>query len=244
MDYTHEINKLLGISESYKAPDALMNILFDKEKRENLFKELLELFRYDMPQEWFHEYFQDEHADRKEKKQDFTPQSVSRLLSGLVQENESGMRYEPCAGTGGITIETWNKDRIQHTPFDYKPSFYFYTCEELSDRAIPFLLLNLMIRGMNANVVHCDVLTREAKGAFFIQNDRDDHMLFSSLNVLPYSKEVEEHLNVTFTEKVYKNHIESPIGLVEHYIELIESKEEVFAEEKREFEDVEQITLF
>lgn len=240
MNITSELNKIFGVSESYKAPDALMRILFDKEKREEVFIQILELFRYEMDKEWFHEYFQDEHADRKLKKQDFTPRSVSYLLSELAHENNNGMRYEPCAGTGGITIEAWQKDRIQHSPFEYRPSFYFYTCEELSDRTIPFLLLNLMIRGMNANVVHCDVLTREAKGAFFIQNDNDDFMLFSSLNVLPYSKEVEEHLNITFTEEIYPEHIESPISILYALQESLEKQEE----EKVDSSEMGQISLF
>ena len=65
---------------------------------------------------------------------------------------------------------------MKHTPFDYEPRDYYYTAEELSDRAIPFLLFNMLIRGMNGNVVQCDVLTREATGAFFIQNDANDFM--------------------------------------------------------------------
>lgn len=241
MDVTKELNDILGITESYRAPDALMAILFDRPRREVVFKQLLELFRYEMDKEWFYEYFQDEHADRKLKKQDFTPQSISNLLAEIVHDDKSGMRYEPCAGTGGMTIATWQKDRIQHTPFDYQPSFYFYTCEELSDRAIPFLLLNLMIRGMNANVVHCDVLTREAKGAFFIQNDHDDYMHFSSLNVLPYSQDVEEHLNIRFTEQIYPKHIESSPKLIRHYLDRLEPVE---SQAKVEKVEVGQISLF
>lgn len=212
-----QINELLGITESYKAPDALMKILFDREKREGLFRGMLELFRYEMDIDWFHAYFQDEHADRKQKKQDFTPASISNLLANIMDAPTDGMYYEPCAGTGGLTIAAWHKHRIQHSPFEYKPSMYYYTVEELSDRALPFLLFNLLIRGMNATVVQCDVLTREAKAAFFIQNDKDDHMLFSSLNVLPYSKEVEDYLSVKFTDEViYGPHIEStawPVAL-------------------------------
>lgn len=212
-----QINELLGITESYKAPDALMKILFNRENREELFRSMLELFHYEMDKDWFHVYFQDEHADRKQKKQDFTPTSISNLLANITGAPADGMYYEPCAGTGGLTIAAWHNHRIQHSPFEYKPSKYYYTVEELSERALPFLLFNLMIRGMNATVVQCDVLTREAKAAFFIQNDKDDHMLFSSLNVLPYSKEVEDYLAIKFTDEViYGPHIESiawPVAL-------------------------------
>lgn len=240
VDKTEEINKMLGVTESYQAPEALMKILFNKNKREELFEKMLELFDYKMEDEWFFEYFQDEHADRKVKKQDFTPKSVSKLLTSIVDQKDDGMRYEPCAGTGGITISMWYQDRNQHTPFDYQPSFYFYTCEELSDRAIPFLLFNIMIRGMNANVIHCDTLTRKAKGAFFVQNDKDDYMHFSSLNVLSYTKEVEEHLGIVFTEEKYERHIESPASLVSYFVNQLTSKSDTIDHE----ESIGQLSLF
>lgn len=198
---TEKINELLGIDDSYKAPEALMSILYSRQRREKLFRDFLPLFNYDVNFDWFHEYFQDEHADRKNKKQDFTPKSVATLLSALV--GESNNTYEACAGTGGITISKWHHDRLQTNPFDYCPSDYLYVCEELSDRAIPFLLFNLLLRGMNAIVVHCDVLSREAKGVFFIQNDFDDHLKFSSLNLMPYTETIENEFSVKFTENKY-----------------------------------------
>lgn len=156
----------------------------------------------DVTYDWFHEYFQDEHADRKKHKQDFTPNSISQLLSAIVGEGD-GSYYEPAAGTGGILIQRWNDDRMNHSPFDYEPKDYFYTAEELSDRTIPFLLFNMIIRGMNGLVVQCDVLTREAYGAWFIQNDDNNHLGFSSLNLLPYNEDIEEELNVEFVEEKY-----------------------------------------
>lgn len=203
-DILTKINNLLGIKESYKAPDRLMEILYmDKPERDKYFMDFLNAFDKDVTYDWFHDYFQDEHADRKNQKQDFTPQSVSRLLSAIVGP-EGNTYYEPAAGTGGILIERWNQDRMKHSPFDYEPRDYYYTAEELSDRAIPFLLFNMLIRGMNGNVVQCDVLTREATGAFFIQNDANDFMCFSSLNLLPYNEDTETELNIKFVDEKYK----------------------------------------
>ncbi|WJX07514.1 N-6 DNA methylase [Bacillus cereus] len=212
-----QINELLGVRDSYQAPEALMRILYDKERREKLFIEFLHLLNFDVTFDWFNEYFQDEHADRKKKKQDFTPQSVAKLLTGLVGDEGRDI-YEGCAGTGGITIAKWDKDCKQHSPFDYKPSWYLYTCEELSDRALPFLSFNLLIRGMNSVVIHCDVLTRKAYGAFFIQNDYDDHLKFSSLNVFPYTETTAEELAVTWEEERYDSLIESE-GIPKHVLE-------------------------
>lgn len=215
MSKTKLINELLGINESYKAPDRLMQILFERQRREQLFRDFLEAFNYDVRSDWFHEYFMDEHADRRSKKQDFTPQCLADLIARLVGDDD-GLHYEPCAGTGGMTIAKWHRDRMQHSPFDYRPSWYVYHCEELSDRALPFLLFNLAIRGMNAVVVHCDVLSRKAYGAFFIQNDTDDHLRFSSLNVLPYTDEVAKYLAVTWVEQRYPAHVESPPEMPRH----------------------------
>ncbi len=203
MSKSAEINRLLGIAESYKAPDALMSILYGRERRERLFRDMLDLFEYDVGYDWFHEYFQEEHADRKQKKQDFTPHSVGKLLTELVGD-VNGSFYEPCAGTGGILIQRWDSDRRKHSPFDYVPSMYFYTAEELSERALPFLLFNVMIRGMNAVIVHCDVLSRKARGAFFIQNDNDDHLQFSNLYRLPYSEATAKELSVIWDGEPYE----------------------------------------
>lgn len=202
---TSDYNKLLGITESYNAPSALWKILQDKQKRESLYMQFLEAFNGDVSIDWFHEYFQDEHADRKTKKQDFTPSSVGKLLSHLIGDTSKGdgMFYEPAAGTGGITIKRWNDDRMQHSPFNYKPSMYLYTCEELSERSIPFLLFNLSVRGMNALVVQCDVLSRKAWGAWMVQNDCNDHMLFSNIYRLPYNEGTEEFCAVKFVEEKY-----------------------------------------
>lgn len=205
---TEEINELFGVDDSWKAPEALMKILFDRERREKMFRSFLAI-ESDVSYDWFYMYFQDEAADRKKKKQDFTPLSISRLLSRIVEHTE-GISTDSCAGTGGLIIQKWQYDRMQFTPMDYFPSEHFYHCEDLSDRAMPFLLFNLLIRGMNACVVHCDVLTRESKGAFFIQNDNDDPLQFSSFNVIPYTNAAAKELGVTWKEKRYLEHVESP----------------------------------
>lgn len=207
---TKTINRLLGITESYQAPKVLMDKLMgDVSERQNLFKEFL-IIEHRLDYDWFHEYFQDEHADRKTKKQDFTPNSVSRLLAELTG-TEEGNNLDVAAGTGGITIQKWYADRINSNPFDYQPSHYFYQCEELSDRSIPFLLFNLMIRGMNATVLHGDSLTREVKQIYFVQNDDDDFMKFSSLNIFPHDEQVSKIFDVNQWLEVPVQHIESEL---------------------------------
>ena len=100
---TDQINELIGVDDSWKAPEALMNILLDKLKRNEVFKSFLK-YETDMSYDWFHMYFQDEAADRKKKKQDFTPQSVSNILNKISDSNNDNY-FELAAGTGGIGLK-------------------------------------------------------------------------------------------------------------------------------------------
>ena len=85
-----DYNEIFGVNDSYKAPEKIMSILYNKEEREKLFMELLEVNNFNVDFDWFHEYFQKEHADRKTKKQDFTPKCVADLLSKLAMTNDEG----------------------------------------------------------------------------------------------------------------------------------------------------------
>lgn len=204
-----DYNKIFGVEDSYQAPEKIMKILYDKDKREKMFKELLEVNDYNVDFDWFYEYFQEEHADRKNKKQDFTPKSVAILLTELsdVEEN-NGLYYECCAGTGGIMIKNWDHYRRKFSPFDYTPDLQYAVVEELSDRCIPFLLLNMMIRGMNGVVVHGDCLTRKCKNAYFICNVNNDHLQFSGITNVPHTEYFEEELSVKFESLEYVEHKE------------------------------------
>lgn len=209
---TETINNLLGIKESYQASDALMKILFDRKNREKLFKSFLRI-EWHLDHDWFHIYFEEEHANKKKFAQDFTPDSISKLLSLLVNQDSnksSGTRFDTAAGTGSLIIQKWYSDCVKESPFSYRPSKYLYHCEELSDRALPFLLFNLSIRGMNAIVVHGDALSREAKQVYFLQNDNDDPFQFSSINVMPHNPTVEKEFDIRKWVDPPVNHIESP----------------------------------
>lgn len=203
---TKIIHELLGIDEVFKAPNKLMEILFNKSDREELFKQFLE-HEWNMSYEWFMQYFEEEQADRKNKKQDFTPQALSKMLSKIVGGNSY---FEVAAGTGSIMIQAWHEQRMNDSLLTYKPSNYWYHVEELSDRAIPFLLFNMLIRGMNGIVVHGDALTREIKNVYFIQNTSDDYMKFSDLNVMPRNELAEKEFNVRKWIGDGIVHVESP----------------------------------
>ena len=210
------VNKILEIDDAFKAPTKMMDLMLDPKKREETFKKFLEI-ETDMSYEWFQEYFGDEQAERKSKKQDFTPPSISKLVVKLVGKDNSTY-YEPAAGTGSMLIAKWWNDRLKNplykrpetdnplikvltSPiFTYDPRAYWYQAEELSDRAIPFLIFNMAIRGMNGSITQCDSLSRKATRAFFIRNDTDNYLGFSEVIELPKNQEVAELLNVHWDE--------------------------------------------
>lgn len=204
---TELINQLLGVEESFKAPTALNEILLDKPRREDLFRKFLK-YEKDLSYDWFRSYFEGDHANRSRLKQDFTPQSIVNVVNVLTG-NDGHSYFEPAAGTGGIVAARWHDDQIKTGFFKYRPSMFFYHVEELSDAAMPFLLFNLAIRGMNATVFHGDSLTRECKQVYFIQNDFDDLLQFSSINLMPHSEAVTKEFDVSSWTEDEFSHIES-----------------------------------
>lgn len=192
MDIT-TINQLLGITESYQAPQRMLDIMFDDEARPKLFDAFLE-HEYKMDYEWFQSYFQDEHADRRIKKQDFTPESVSILLSKLVDSGDHF--HEMAAGTGSILIKAWWEQRKNESPLTYDPRSKWFHAEELSDRSIPFLIFNMAIRGMNGVILHGDSLNRHFKEVYFIRNDTDDYLAYSEVIIMPHTDDLMQELDI------------------------------------------------
>ena len=208
---TKVVNDLVGVDESFKVPDKLMSIVMNREQREKLFMDFLEVER-DTSFDWFHEYFEDEQAERKTQKQDFTPDSVSDILTSLV--GTADQYFEPAAGTGGIAIHNWWHDlTTNHNPFMYEPAEDFMYLEEKSGRALPFLLFNLSIRGINAIVVHGDALTRDINNVYYILNDKNDFLAFSTINVMPQNKTTMKEFNVKLWTDKPIEHIEADTDL-------------------------------
>lgn len=187
------INGLIGVEESFQAPSKLKEILFDRKQREELFLKFLAI-NHDVSFDWFQEYFMLVQADRKKKKQDFTPNGISKIATRLVGFSKN--YFEPTAGTGGMLIQQWDYECKKEGFTKYRPSHHFYEVEELSEAALPFLLFNCLIRGMNAVVIHGDSLSRKIKNIYFIQNSKDDSLSFSSLNMMPRTPAVEREFDV------------------------------------------------
>ena len=175
----NECCEIFGIRDIQSLPNvALSIILGDKNKRHEIFRRLLEANNFDMSFDWFQEIYESEMSEGKRKGQHFTPPEVYRLVSEIVG-NESGSVHEPTAGTGGLIIGDWWRKCSAVSPWRWKPREHPYVAWELSDRAVPLLLLNLSIRGIHALVYHGDVLEKTVFAKYYVENLNNDALAFS-----------------------------------------------------------------
>ena len=146
----------LGVSESYQVPDAMMKALMDEGKRHELFS--LYLSECSLDDAPVNVLFQEAPGDRDKFKQDYTPPELARLVAEMAHRDTGkapATIADLCAGTGTLTLAC-----LKRFPRAY------YHCEEVTARAIPFLLFNLATRGVNAEVFQQDVLTREVTASW------------------------------------------------------------------------------
>lgn len=147
-----EIQNLINVDFNYQTTETLLSLLLNPGKRAKLFEAYLST-NPDLSRDCFLEEFQSKHADRNKLKQDFTPSSVANIVAGITDNVDSVL--DVCAGSGALTIAKWQAS----------PNAQFY-CEEFSKEALAFLLFNLAVRGINAEVRHCDVLTGKTFGGY------------------------------------------------------------------------------
>ena len=173
--------RIFNVEDIIDLPQAAMNIVMgDRERRDAVYRELLSVNRYDMSFDWFRQLYEEEFAQRKKHKQDFTPVEVSEIVAKIALPTV-GTIHEPTAGTGGLIISAWWEQCRRAIPWDYYPSQHMISVWELSDRAIPLLLLNLSIRGIMGYVYHGDVLEGTVKARYILLNRSDDALGFSDV---------------------------------------------------------------
>lgn len=188
------VHEIFGIKESYKLPDKVMELIFHDP--DYLYKSLKS---EDMCVDFFRDYFQDEQGDRNALKQDFTPDSICEIVARIVKEHGHPQTIaDMCAGTGALTIH-------MHKFFPDAEKF----CYEISERTIPFLLLNMMIRNMTGWLIHGDLLTGKIqkvykleKGARYsavsIEPDAPDIRFDAIVSNPPYSLKYDGNMHPDF----------------------------------------------
>lgn len=177
----YDLFDLFNIEDLRDLPDAVMRILDGPiDVRNDIYHELIRMNGNDMSHDWFQELYENELSERKQKKQDFTPNALGVLCSELT--SQTGSIHEPTAGNGSMIIADWWQRCCKKMPWEHFPSQNMVTCWELSNRSIPILLLNLSIRGIMGYVYHGDVLTMEVKQKYILLNRKDDTLSFSEIH--------------------------------------------------------------
>lgn len=206
--------EITGTTQHSEFEKYLRDVLLKPKERKE-FYDKLNVVNHNLEVDTFKPYFELYAAERKSHQQDYTPDSVANLLAVLTRSDAtihatskySG--YDPTAGTGSLIIQKWHDDRQQESLWSYAPHRYFYRADEIADNVIPYLIHNLAFRGMNAMVVHGDVLEGKVKQIYFIQNSRDDFMAYSDINVMPHTERVAQEFRVTEWLETPIEHIES-----------------------------------
>ena len=139
--------KTLEIFDCQSVED-LSKALMESLEDENKLQAFSEMVGNDLTKDWLQMIFQYYQADRKDKKQDYTPKYLAQFLSRLI--GESSETIDMCAGSGALTIQRWIEN----------PDTVFY-CYEIDEKVIPYLLFNLVIRNISAIVNQCDILQDE-----------------------------------------------------------------------------------
>lgn len=144
LEFKIKLFDLLGVSETPQISNALYNATLSQDVA--IFDGYNAII--DDTKDWLQALWQYYEADRTEKKQDYTPKSLCKLVSALAGDCKAV--YDCCGGSGALTIQMLKSGNID-TVF----------VEEIDERVIPFLLFNLCLHNANGYVVNGDVLTCE-----------------------------------------------------------------------------------
>lgn len=131
------LQEFFNVNESYRLPDKINEVLLADNAEETI-KEIKRSICGDI-----RDMFQEEQGDRKNLKQDFTPDCVCAIVSGLMVE---GTCLDMCSGTGVLSKHAVKKHGINVNE------------QEFSERTIPFALLDACISGMDGMISRADCL--------------------------------------------------------------------------------------
>lgn len=183
-----ECCEIFGIRDILDLPEVVLRtVLEEGEQKHDIYRRLLEVNGYDVSFDWFQKIYESEMSEGKRKGQHFTPPEVYRLVAEIAG-NETGIVHEPTAGTGGLIIGEWWRKSSAVNPWRWKPREHPYVAWELSDRAVPLLLLNLSIRGIHAIIYHGDTLEKTVFAKYYVENVNNDALAFSQVRQLTPEK--------------------------------------------------------
>ena len=128
---------IFQVKEAYKLPDKIMDALMS-DNAESVIREIKDNTGCDM-----RDMFQQEQGDRKNLKQDFTPDCICDMVAKLMK---AGDVLDMCSGTGALSkaaVKAHGVNIDEH---------------EFSERTIPFALLDACIDGTEGYISRADCL--------------------------------------------------------------------------------------
>lgn len=152
MTILQRIMEELNIREVHEIPPALTKALLDSNTCSVLLKGIQPYYSYEALLAEFEEHS----ADRKNYMQDYTPQCVLDIIGGITP---GGDVRDVCAGIGGLSLAKFKADNT-----------VTLRLEEYSKNAIAFMLLNLLIANIDAEVVEKNVLTGEELAYYKVES--------------------------------------------------------------------------
>ena len=152
MTILQRIMEELNIREVHEIPTALTKALLDSNTCSVLLKAIKPYYSYEALLAEFEEHS----ADRKNYMQDYTPQCVLDIIGGITT---GGDVRDVCAGIGGLSLAKFKADNT-----------VTLRLEEYSKNAIAFMLLNLLMANIDAEVVEKNVLTNEELAYYRVES--------------------------------------------------------------------------
>lgn len=158
MELSELTEKTLEIFGAESTGELALNIMKTVETNDfNIYQKFEELVE-DLSIDWMQKVFQYYLADRKEKKQDYTPKSLAKLMAKIALKNNDGLIVDMCAGSGALTIQAWNLNKDLE-----------FECLEFDEKVLPILIFNMAIRNIRSTVKHMDVLQDEILNIYTIE---------------------------------------------------------------------------
>lgn len=170
MTILQRIMEELNIREMHEIPTALTKVLLNSNSCSALLKSIQPYYSYEALLAEFEEHS----ADRKNYMQDYTPQCVLDIIGGIAP---GGDVRDVCAGIGGLSLAKFKADNT-----------VTLRLEEYSKNAIAFMLLNLLIANIDAEVVEKNVLTGEELAYYKVESAASGFGQVAKLDVLRSKK--------------------------------------------------------
>lgn len=139
---------IFGVKEAYKLPDKIMEYLLS-DQAEDKVKEVK-----DEGYTEIRDIFQEEQGDRKNLKQDFTPDCICEIISKIMKDGDC---IDMCSGTGALS--KW-ANKIRGTTINEY---------EYSERTIPFALLDACVNGMTGTISRADCLRSQVFESYTLE---------------------------------------------------------------------------